>query len=361
MGVNDSALRLLERHVREGAYGGAGLVVWRNGDIVAEHYVGQAAPSVPAGADVLWPIASISKVYTAAVIMRLVEEGELTLNTPVSLVLPEFTGAYRDEIRIRHLLTHTAGFIYESPAMESRLEARTPLRDLVAEALRSELLFKPGTEVRYADYNYLVAGHVAEVTTGRPFADLVRMLVLESAGLKQTRFPPTPADFSRIASVRGAPGAGTEGDMYNSPFARSLAHPAFGVYATTTDLVRFGTMFMPGGPRFLSEPSVRLMTTDQTGGVPGSHPSMKGYAAEAPIPWAVGFALQTERTPGLYSDLVSPRTFGHGGASGCELVCDPAAGIAVALTTNTHLRTGREQWTKRVQSVLNCVFADRFT
>ena len=351
------ASRLLERYVREGAIAGAGLVVSKDGAVVAEHFVGRASPDLPAGPDVLWPVASISKVYAAAAIMRLVEEGELTLSTPVSLVLPAFTGGGREEMRIRHLLTHTAGFTYESPEMEARLAAHTPLCEMVDEALASPLQSVPGTQVRYADYNYLVAGHVASVVTGTPFARLVHSLVIDAAGLHQTWFPPPPQVQARIARVRGAAAEGTDGEMYNSSYARALAHPAFGVFATTSDLARFGSMFMPGGPRFLSEASVRVMTSDQTGEVPGSHPSMKGYAADARIPWAIGFALQTERTPGLYSDLSSFRTFGHGGASGCALVCDPACGAVVALTTNTHLRTGREAWTRRVQSVLNCVFA----
>ena len=116
-------------------------------------------------------------------------------------------------------------------------------------------------------------------------------------------------------------------------------------------------MFAPGGPRFLSDASVRAMTSDQTGGVPGTHPSMRGYAGDVLIPWAIGFALQTASVPGLYADLASFRTFGHGGASGCELVCDPDSRTVIALATNTHLRTGREPWTRRLQSVLNAVFA----
>ena len=68
-------------------------------------------------------------------------------------------------------------------------------------------------------------------------------------------------------------------------------------------------------------------------------------------------ALQTERVPGLYSDVSSFRTFGHGGASGCVLVCDPDIGTVVAVTTNTHLRTGREAWTRRVQQIVNSVLA----
>lgn len=352
-----AALGILERDVAAGDIAGAALVVWKDGNIAAEQYIGAAAAQLPAGPGVLWPVASISKVYTAATIMRLVENGVLTLNTPVRLVLPGFSGDGGDRVRIRHLLTHTAGFAYESPEMDARMMAHMPLPDLIAEALRSRLLFAPGTELRYADYNYLVAGYVAEVATGVPFVELVRTLVLEPARLQQTFLPPPIAEHRRIAAVRGAPAEGTAGDMYNSEYGRGLAHPAFGVYASAMDLARFGSMFMPRGPRFLSEASVRAMTTDQTGGVPGTHPSMAGYPTGLQVPWAIGFALQTARVPGLYSDLSSFRTFGHGGASGCELVCDPECGVVVALTTNTHLRAGRDQWTRRMQSVLNCVFA----
>ena len=132
--------------MREGTIAGAGLVVWKDGaTFVAEQFVGSASPGMPAGPDVLWPVASISKVYAAAAIMRLVEDGVLTLNTPVSLVLPDFTGDFREQMRIRHLLTHTSGFIYESPEMEARLAAHTPLRELIAEALaaRCSLLQAP--------------------------------------------------------------------------------------------------------------------------------------------------------------------------------------------------------------------------
>jgi CubicO group peptidase (beta-lactamase class C family) len=260
----DVAARLLAGYVREGAIAGAGLVIWKDGALVTEQFVGDAAPGLQAGPDVLWPVASISKVYSAAAIMRLVEDGLLTLNTPVSLVLPGFTGDFREQMRIRHLLTHTAGLVYESPEMEARLTAHTPLHELVAEALASPLQFAPGTELRYADYNYLVAGHVASVVTATPFADLVRSHVIDAAGLHQTFFPPPRDVQARIAVVRGAPAEGTDGEMYNSSYARGLAHPAFGVFATARDLARFGSMFMPGGPRFLSEASVRTMTTDQT-------------------------------------------------------------------------------------------------
>ena len=167
---------LIERYLAQGDFAGVAVLAARQGELVVEHYAGEAAPGLHAARETLWPIASISKVYTAAAIMRLVELGELTLNTPVALLLPEFRGQGREEVRLRHLLTHSAGMIYESPQMEERLRNQVPLEELLAEALASWLLFAPGTAVAYADYHYLVAGAVAERATGTPFPELLRDL-----------------------------------------------------------------------------------------------------------------------------------------------------------------------------------------
>ena len=194
--------------------------------------------------------------------------------------------------------------------------------------------------------------------TGRPFAELVRTLVLEAAELGDTFLPPPPEQEHRLAKVRGVLAEGTDGAMYNSRYARELAHPAFGVFATAADLARFGSLFAPGGARLLSDASVAAMTNDQTGGVPGVHPSMKGFAADVRIPWGIGFARQNAQVPSLWSDLASFATFGHTGASGCELVIDPTYGLVIALVSNVHLATGRDRWYTRMQSILNSVFAD---
>jgi CubicO group peptidase (beta-lactamase class C family) len=122
---------LIEHHIHEGGFAGAALGVAQGGRIVLEHYAGFGAPGLASGPEVLFPIASITKSFTAAVVMRLVELGELTVNTYVSTMLPTFTGEGRDEVRLRHLLTHTSGLPYESPEMEARLKAQTPLSALI--------------------------------------------------------------------------------------------------------------------------------------------------------------------------------------------------------------------------------------
>jgi CubicO group peptidase (beta-lactamase class C family) len=186
---------------------------------------------------------------------------------------------------------------------------------------------------------------------------LVRTLVIEPMGLTNTFVVPAPQDYGRIAKVRGVMAEDTDGAMYNSPYALSLAHPAFAVVCTLADLIRFALHFTPDGPRLHSEATVRAMTRLQTGDVPGEHPTVMGYGTDAHIPWGFGFALQTKQVPALFSELASFRTFGHGGASGCQLVIDPEPDVAVALLTNTHVLTGRDRWYRRLQSIINMAFA----
>ena len=354
----NQAIELIEKHIQENAYAGAALVVAQRGNVVFAHYAGNAAPGLPSSPSVLWPVASISKIYSVVAIMRLVEQGVLTTNMPACHLLPKFVGDRREDIRLRHLLTHTSGLIYESTEMEARLMAQTPLSELVAEAYGAPLLFKPGTQFSYADYNTLLASAMASAATGRAFDELVRTLVLEPAGLRDTFFPPPPNEFGRIGKVRAVMAEGTDGAMYNSAYARSLAHPAFGVVATAQDLAQLGLLFAPTGPRLLSSVAMRAMTTDQTGGVPGQHISLNGLPANGRVPWALGFALQTAQVPGVFSEFASDQTFGHGGASGCQVLIDPALDLVIAFTSNTHVRTGREAWYRRMQSIVNVCFVE---
>lgn len=345
---------LLDRFVAEGQVNGAAVAVAWKGEQVGEYHAGQARDEVPTSAETIWPLASISKVYTATMVMALVERGLLTLSMPVSVVLPELSGDGKESITFRHLLTHTSGLIYESPEMEQRLLNQTSMDDLIAEAYTYPLGFEPGTRHSYADYNSLLAGHAASIVAGKPFADLVREHVLDPGGLADTWMPPTDAVESRLARVVGPLAEGTPGDMYNSPYGLGLGHPAFGTSATVSDLMRFGLLFAPGGDRrILSDASIRTMTTDQTGGdTPGSFPGMSG---DRSMPWGIGFDVKGER--GIGGDITSNRTFGHGGATGCILRVDPEDDIVIAYVSNAHARTGRIPFTRRQVSVVNSVTA----
>jgi CubicO group peptidase (beta-lactamase class C family) len=347
---------IVDRNIGLGAFDGAALAVLRGHEPVIELFAGAAAPGLPAGPRILWPLASITKLFTAAAVMRLVELGEITVSTPVWQVLPDFSGDGREDVRVRHLLTHTSGLPYESPEMGARLAAHATVDELIDEGYEAGLLFAPGTGFQYSDYAYGLAGRVAEAIAGEPYPEVVRRLVLEPMGLADTFMRPADGGADRIATVRGVFNDGTDGAMYNSAYGRSLAHPAFSAVSTLGDMVRFLRHFAPGGPRVLSEATVRAMTSLQTANAPGEHPLLDGFPRNAAIPWGFGFCLQTDAAPAVFSELASFATFGHPGASGCQILFDPVADLLVVLLTNTHILTGRDTWLRRQQEIVNACF-----
>jgi beta-lactamase class C len=340
---------LVDRIVREEGVPGAGIAVLAGGRLALEHYAGDAGPGSPAGPETLWPVASISKLYTATMIMRLVEQGELTLISRVQTVLPRFDGGGKEQITLRQLLTHTSGLMYEPPEIERLLAAQTPLEALVDEAYALPLDYPPGTDQRYSDIGYGVAGRMAAVAMQRDFPSLVRELVLEPAGLADT-FLPAPADGSaRIAYVSGALGKGTSGAMYASSYALGLAHPAFGAVATLPDLLAFGALFTPHAAKpLLSGAGLATMTSDQTCG------DQQGEHVIPPTgvihPWGIGFILKGRAGR---MELVSPASFGHLGGSGCLLWVDPVYDAVVAFVSNRHSRADPDGVMPRLTRVLN--------
>jgi CubicO group peptidase (beta-lactamase class C family) len=356
--MRQSLRELIEHSIGEGAVAGAAVAVVRGDESLFEHFAGEAAPGLPSSPDVLWPIASISKLFTAAMAMRLVELGELRLETRIGALEPRFTSGGRDEVDVRQLLVHTSGLPYESPEMDARLAMQTPLAGLIEEAIGAPLGFQPGTRFSYSDYGYLLAGHAASIATGTRFPELVDTLVVQPMSLHATFSDPPAEVQDRIAYVRGVLAEGTGGAMYNTPYARALSHPAFGVVSSLHDMVRFARHFVPGGPRIHRESTVEAMTTSQSGDVPGEHPSLPEHGAFPRVPWGFGFELQTAELPPVFSKHASPGTFGHGGASGCHLVVDPVRDMIVVVLTNTHLLTGIDAWFDRHRTLLDTAFAE---
>ena len=307
---------LLRRMVAHEGVPGAALAVTVDGATVFEQYEGVAAPGHRADASTLWDLASIGKAYTAATITALVERGELTFSRPVAAVLPDCTGDGRERITLRHLLTHTAGLDDEAEAVARLTAAGAPLEAIVEAARRAPLRFLPGTDRRYGGLGSAVAAQVAAQATGIPFPELLRALVLDPAGLRDTYRPVPPAEAGRLARVAGVPGS----------LAPEAAHPASDVRATLRDLLRFGQHFAPGGPRVLSEAGVRVMTTDKTG-----RDFYDGADNDTRYAQAIGFVLKGR--PGL-RELARAGVVGHLGSTGCLLWIDPAERAVGAFVSN---------------------------
>lgn len=345
--------RWLDRLIARDRVDGAGLGVARRGELVYERYIGEASPGVAASSETIWPLASISKVYSAATLTALIEAGETTLGTLVGKVIPGCVGDGREQITLRHLLTHSSGIPYESPVMPELMEDQTPLDRMVVDALTMPLLFPPGTDHTYSDLGYALAGEFASRLCATQFGALTGELVLEPAGLHNTFFTPPMDVYARIAMVRGAYAEGSDGAMYNSHYSRQLAHPAFGVYASLPDVMRFLDCFTAAPRRRLFSPAgVQLMSTDQSKG--DAFFLAEGARRPNVLPYAIGFAVKSD---GWTPDLSSPSGFGHGGATGCFVWVDPVYELSFAFVSNRHFNASTDEFLGRVIGVSNLVYA----
>lgn len=166
------------------AHGWSGMVcvVWDD-DIVVSHGAGRAdrettrAPTM----DTLFEVASITKVFTACAVMRLVEQERLRLDDPIGKHVPDVPGD-KAGITLRHLLGHTSGMPRSAAGGGS-----TPA-EATASFLRTPLASKPGERVQYWNGGYALLAAVVENTTGTTFQEALRTLVLEPAGMTHSGF-----------------------------------------------------------------------------------------------------------------------------------------------------------------------------
>lgn len=341
-----AALRLIDEWLQPQGPRGVGAAVWHAGQVVAERYVGEARPGTPVDPGTIFGLASVTKPVTAAVVMRLVERGVVSLDEPVGRLVPEFRAGpgadaggeqttnpelerLRPTVTPRQLLAHTAGLPEDTGDRESRYVDQPGLADVVDQMCRLPLRFAPGEELLYSNAGYAVLTRLVERLTGEEFWQVARREVLDPLGLADTVARPGPELEPRLADLADAAGPGTDWETYNSPYWRSLALPWGGLYGTPQDLVRFAAAFLPSGPRLLSPAARDLMTADQVGGVPGGVESAKVRWPRAS--WGLGWELKGDKRRHWTGELTSPATFCHFGQAGTLLWADPRRDLALAV------------------------------
>lgn len=207
---------------------------------------------------------SVTKPLSAYAALVAIEEGAVELDEPAG---PEGS-------TVRHLLAHTSGLAFD----EHRVTAA------------------PGTRRIYSNAGFeVLADHIAKAT-GIPFAEYLRLAVLEPLGMRATDCP-------------GSAGAGA--------------------VSTVDDLVRFAAEVQV--PRLLDPQTVAAATSVAFPGLRGVLP---GYGGQNPNDWGLGFEIRDHKSPHWTGASSSPRTFGHFGQSGTFLWVDPEAGAACVVLTD---------------------------
>jgi CubicO group peptidase (beta-lactamase class C family) len=245
---------------------GAALAYLHQGEL-HEHAAGtlNTTTGVEATTDTLFQIGSVSKVWTATLLMLQIERGRLTLDTPVAEVLPDFQVADPEvskTVTIRHLLTHTSGIDGDLFLDTGRGD------DCVAkyvEACADLAQNHPlGVTHSYCNSGFVVAGRVAEKLAGKRWDDLIREEIAGPLGLTHTWT--LPEDVLRFRSAMGHVDGGAPAPVWG--LMRSMG-PAGLICARPADVVAFARAHLEGGlladPRAMWEPQVDVPNPDGLG------------------------------------------------------------------------------------------------
>jgi serine-type D-Ala-D-Ala carboxypeptidase len=318
------------------------VLVARTGVIVLHEAFGKLTPepdSPPLPRDAIYPIASISKLFTATAVMILVDDGVLGLNRPIQEYIPEFVGEGKDAVMVHHLLTHTSGLRDEDVEAFVRRKLASgeitsppdanhpglsvfPSLQYFSQTHDAPLSYRTGSEMAYGFfYGYLLLAEIVARVSGSSLAEIVQTRILGPLGLDDTCYG--VKDDRRPRQVRRGPDAPPFGGIIDDPTLAPFVAGPVGLFSTARDLAVFGQMTLNRGrygeTRIVSAASVAEMTRNQIPGVPGY------YRGEVfpESSWGLGWDVHGAKRSLREGSLFSPSAVKMGGAGGTNFWVDP--------------------------------------
>jgi CubicO group peptidase (beta-lactamase class C family) len=290
------------------------------------------AAKVPMRTDTICWIASMTKPITATAVLMLQEEGKLSVDDPVAKYLPELgdlktADGKPAKLTLRHLLTHTSGMPEATGEQYKRAHS---LADMIPFYVGKPLKFVPGAKWQYCQSGINSLGRIVEIVSGQTFPAFLQERLFDPLGMKDTTFYLSPEQFARLAKTYQRTKTTLEEDLLEFNGRPPTDHnrypaPNGGLFSTAPNYARFCRMILNqgtlDGKRYLKPESVKPMTTVQTGGLKTGFTDGNG--------WGLGWCVV--RQPQGITAMLSPGTFGHGGAFGTQAWIDPVKQVVYVL------------------------------
>jgi len=314
--------RVILEGIRAGGFPGAAVVIGRQGAAVWRKGFGTlgwgtTSPAVTTDRTI-YDLASLTKVIaTTTAAMILYDEGKLSLDAKVADYIPGWAGRWKDEVTVRHLLTHRSGL----PAGRDLWRVARSPGEARQTVIDTPLAFRPGQYFEYSDLGADMLGMVVEAVAGMPLDVFVRQRVFEPLGMNDTFFLPPDSVHDRVAPTEVSPPRGypLQGQVHDeNAYALGGVAGHAGLFGTADDLAVFAQMMLDGGiyrgTRLVSEATVRLFTQRAAG----------------------SRALGWEMAEGRHGagEYLSPTAYGHVGFTGTSMWIDPERNMFVILLTN---------------------------
>ena len=295
----------------------------------------------PMTSDSLFWIASMTKPITGAAILMLQDDGKLQVADPVAKYLPEFANLKTPSgkpanLTITQVLTHTSGLGEANGPAAQR--ART-LADLVPLWLAAPMQYEPGEKWKYTQSGINAAARIVEVVSGVTFDAFLQKRLFDPLGMKRTTF--YLSDELRASLATAYAKNRDTGALESVPPRPEFGPPDRppqgngGLYSTAPDYARFCQMLLNAGTldgrRYLSTAAMKFLTTPQTGDLPTGFFQNDTYGNRgAKYGWGIATCILRAPHDGVAA-MLSPGTYGHGGAWGTQAWIDPVKGVAYVL------------------------------
>lgn len=258
----------LQEMVDEEHFSGVALIV-KEGKVVHAKGYGVSAGGVPNDVNTAFHVASVTKQFTAAAIMQLVEAGALNVDESINAYLPEqYVTPIWNGVRLRHVLSHSSGItdyavtrdyydVVDGFCLGSTVDG------MIREAMSKDLEFAPGTEYSYSNIGFTLLGEIIEEQSGIPYDRYMKEKVLEPMGMYSSRIHiegHVPAE-NEASGHRWDEGAQkhVKDDIVSLP----VTAPDGGLITTLSDFLLWIQLYSGGDQRILSKASIDAMTTSQ--------------------------------------------------------------------------------------------------
>jgi CubicO group peptidase (beta-lactamase class C family) len=274
----------------------------------------RAGPDAPCTVDALFDLASLTKLATTALVLSFVKDKVLTLDTPFSELVPDFHGGRKDDVTLRHVLTHTAGMKWWLPLWKEAQSRQEAVWRAAQEPLAQDL----GT-FTYSDLGYIMLTEGLATIGGAPFADLMRERVLVPVEALNADFGPrlsercvaTEEDTEwRMRRLRGE-----VHDENAYAFTGTSGHA--GLFGTAADVAAIARVFRDGA--VIGNDLAALARTE--------------HVKDKNVRRGLGLALRAPDGP-MVGRHFSVDAYGHTGFTGTSLWIDPQLDLTVVLLTN---------------------------
>lgn len=349
---------LFDQHIAEGVHPGAQLAVYHGGQLVLDLWGGLADTQRGRRVEreTLFVLFSSTKPLASMAVHLLTERGQAQLDDPVAAHWPEFAANGKDQVTIRHILTHTGGF--------PQTPADFPWRDwgnwdaVVAAMEGCTPQWQPGEVSAYHPINHgWVCGELIRRIDGRPFPQFLCEEITAPLQMHDT-YVGLPADLEdRVAKLHAMAdvdeaGLGTV-RTFNRPQVHQAILPAACGIATARDMARFYAMLAAGGSldgvRIFAPETVARATTVE---IDGAYDHSLDVHARRGLGFNLGGLAEFSDRMGLTS---TARVFGHGGAGTSICWADPDLELACVFIPNGF--RGKASLTERCQMLSDAIRA----